>query len=49
MTPALANSRTAACVMEVPVPSNTMVVLAMGMFQYSDSWPVQLTIISLTK
>lgn len=30
MTPALASSRTAAWVMEVPVPSSTVVVLARG-------------------
>gem|GEM_PF-6203919 len=32
-TPALASSRIAAWVIEVPVPSSTEVVLAIGMFQ----------------
>ena len=43
MTPALASSRMAACVTDVPVPSNTEVVLAMGMFQYRERLPSSVT------
>ncbi|SMQ93726.1 hypothetical protein NBC2815_00362 [Xanthomonas fragariae] len=42
-TPALASSRIAAWVMDVPVPSNTVVVLAMGIFQYSERLPASVT------
>ncbi len=43
ITPALASSRTAAWVTEVPVPSRSVVVLAMGMFQYNDCLPSSVT------
>jgi len=42
-TPALASSRMAAWVMEVPVPSRMLVVLAMGMFQYRLFLPASVT------
>ena len=42
-TPALASSRMAACVMDVPFPSRTVVVLAMGIFQYSERLPSSVT------
>jgi hypothetical protein len=42
-TPALASSRIAAWVMEVPVPSRMLVVLAMGMFQYRLRLPASVT------
>ena len=43
ITPALASSRIAACVMEVPLPNNRQVVFAIGIFQYKDSLPWSVT------
>ncbi len=42
-TPALASSRMAAWVSDVPVPSKIVVVLAIGMFQYSERLPSSVT------
>src|SRR5690625_347889 len=42
-TPAFANSRIAAWVMDVPVPNSRLVVLAIGIFQYRDSFPWSVT------
>lgn len=41
ITPALASSRIAACVTDVPVPSSTVVALAMGIFSKATLCPAR--------